>query len=195
MLHCFSLARTFTVRSALPIGAGLGSSAAFSVCLSSALLYLNGHLPLPSPSSPSTISTDAAYLVNSWAFVGEKILHGNPSGVDNSVSSLGSALAFQKSRFPGEGPSMHSLTHFRSIRFLLTDSKIPRDTKTLVANVGKLKAEQPELVGRHLQEIQEIADAAVSVLNGEVKGQTRAQQIAKLEVGHSASLLAQKHQS
>ena len=198
VLPRYSLARTFTVRSALPIGAGLGSSAAFSVCLSSALLYLNGHLALASPpstSSTSTISTDAAYLVNSWAFVGEKILHGNPSGVDNSVSSLGSALAFQKSRFPGEGPSMHSLTHFRSIRFLLTDTKIPRDTKTLVANVGKLKAEQPELVNRHLQEIQEIADAAVSVLNGEVKGQTRAQQIAKLEVGRSASPTGRRRRS
>lgn len=116
-----SVARTFTLRSALPIGAGLGSSAAVSVCLSSALLYLNGHLQLPGQSSTTSssqytnppashlISHDAAHLINSWAFVAETILHGNPSGVDNSVSTLGSALIFQKSRFPGEKPSMKSL--------------------------------------------------------------------------------------
>lgn len=114
------VARTFTIRSALPIGAGLGSSAAVSVCLSSALLYLNGHLPLPGhsnrkhqqhPAPPAShlVSHDAAHLVNSWAFVAETIMHGNPSGVDNSVSTLGSALIFQKSKFPGEKPSMKSL--------------------------------------------------------------------------------------
>lgn len=104
-------ARTFTVRSALPIGAGLGSSAAFSVCLSSALLYLNGHLPLPSAQvvPSSTVSAEHVHLVNAWALVGEKILHGNPSGVDNSVSTLGSALCFTKSKYPGEAPSMKSL--------------------------------------------------------------------------------------
>ena len=109
------LARTFTIRSALPIGAGLGSSAAFSVCLASALLYLNGHRPLPSSSSSSSssagdaITAETTHLVNLWAFVGEKILHGNPSGVDNSVSTLGGALVFQKSKFEGEPPSMRIL--------------------------------------------------------------------------------------
>ena len=28
---------------------------------------------------------------------------------------------------------------FKSVRFLLVDSKVPRDTKSLVAGVGKLK--------------------------------------------------------
>ena len=120
VFHFTSVARTFTLRSALPIGAGLGSSAAVSVCLSSALLYLNGHLHLPGQSSPPSsqypnpptshiVSHDAAHLINSWAFVAETIMHGNPSGVDNSVSTLGSALIFQKSKFPGEKPSMKSL--------------------------------------------------------------------------------------
>lgn len=121
IVSSFRVARTFTIRSALPIGAGLGSSAAVSVCLSSALLYLNGHLSLPglssshassrtpAPPASHTIKDDAAHLVNSWAFVAETILHGNPSGVDNSVSTLGSALIFQKSKFPGEKPSMESL--------------------------------------------------------------------------------------
>jgi hypothetical protein len=37
--------------------------------------------------------------VNQWAFVAEKVLHGNPSGVDNSVSVFGGALAYTRSGF------------------------------------------------------------------------------------------------
>lgn len=157
-------ARTFTVRSTLPIGAGLGSSAAFSVSLASALLYLNGHLSFPAYFS-TPVSSDATSLVNAWAFVGEKIIHGNPSGVDNSVSTLGGALTFQKALVPGESPKMNSLHHFKSIRFLLTDTKVPRDTKTLVAGVSKRKAENPDKIDALLQEVQAICDKAVFALD------------------------------
>lgn len=37
--------------------------------------------------------------VNHWAFVAEKILHGNPSGVDNSVAVYGGALAYTRPGF------------------------------------------------------------------------------------------------
>lgn len=97
----FRPARSFIIRSALPISAGLGSSAAFSVSLASALLYVNSHLPLPS--KEAKIPIESANLVNSWAFIGEKVIHGNPSGVDNTVSTLGGAIAFSKAVKGREG--------------------------------------------------------------------------------------------
>ncbi|KAK4704939.1 cysteine-S-conjugate beta-lyase, partial [Phenoliferia sp. Uapishka_3] len=160
-------AQTFTVRSALPIGAGLGSSAAFSVCVSSALLYTHEHLSLPRlPASTPTlhhgrraVTFEQADVVNAWAFSAEKILHGTPSGVDNTVSAHGGAIGFTKA-VKGRDGGMEGLHGFKSIRFLLTDTKVPRDTKTLVAGVARRKLEDPDLVNPILKSIQAISDEA-----------------------------------
>lgn len=110
----------FTARSTLPIGAGLGSSASYSACAASALLLLHQRIQLPSLPEPSRAphpeSGDIGHIhvshkgrravpkpiaeeVNQWAFISEKILHGNPSGVDNSVAVFGGALAYVRGGF------------------------------------------------------------------------------------------------
>jgi mevalonate kinase len=82
----------FVVRSNLPVGAGLGSSASYSVCVATALLQLNGYL-----SAGKGLDVAAQRdLVNQWAFQAEKVIHGNPSGIDNTVSTLGGAVMFRK---------------------------------------------------------------------------------------------------
>ena len=83
---------TIEVASSLPTGAGLGSSAAYSTCLASSLLQ---HRRLTSvalqvdKSNTATWSDKDVKLINQWAFIGEKVIHGNPSGIDNSVSTYG----------------------------------------------------------------------------------------------------------
>ena len=135
-------AQSFTVRSGLPISAGLGSSAAYSVALSSALLYSHGVLPLPSSSSSSSIDRAHADLVNAHAFLAEKVIHGTPSGIDNTVATLGGAVAFRRAVKGREGRlDVIEPQEGRGIRFLLTDTKVPRDTKTLVAGVARRKLE------------------------------------------------------
>lgn len=89
------------MESELPVGAGLGSSASYCVSLSAALLALAGELNLPQQREISEqqngldrevwvdVNKDKLDLVNKWAFEGERILHGRPSGIDNTVSSYG----------------------------------------------------------------------------------------------------------
>ncbi|KAF8907338.1 cystathionine beta-lyase [Gymnopilus junonius] len=162
----------FTARSTLPVGAGLGSSASYSVCAATASLLVHRRLELPSPPVPSSsdhvhvshqgrraIPPATAEEINKWAFVAEKILHGNPSGVDNSVAVFGGALAYTRPGF-GKKSGMEGIQGFKSLRFLLTNSRVPRDTKKLVAGVGQKKANEPELVNGILHAIQSISDEA-----------------------------------
>lgn len=113
----------FSARSTLPVGAGLGSSASFSSCAASALLLAFQRIsvpPRPAPTSTSTGAGDPGHIhvshqgrralnaelaeeVNRWAFVAEKVLHGNPSGVDNCVSVFGGALAYTRPGFGKKG--------------------------------------------------------------------------------------------
>ncbi|KAJ3756327.1 Cys/Met metabolism PLP-dependent enzyme-domain-containing protein [Lentinula raphanica] len=162
----------FAVRATLPVGAGLGSSASFSTCAATSLLLLSQRITLPS--IPPPISVDHPHLhhhgrhalekhsaeeANRWAFIAEKILHGNPSGVDNSVAVFGGALTYNRPGF-GKPSGMESIQGFGSLRFLLTNSKIPRNTKKLVAGVGLMKQEQPEYVGSILDAIENISAQA-----------------------------------
>jgi mevalonate kinase len=80
------------VSSDLPMGAGLGSSAAFCVSMSGVLLTAAGVVGTRGGSQGEeweVFEKDDLELVNLWAFQGEKIIHGKPSGIDNAVSTFG----------------------------------------------------------------------------------------------------------
>ena len=79
-----------TITSELPLGSGLGSSAAFCVALSAALLALSGSVDVDREHRGwMAYKEDDLVLLNKWAFEGEKIIHGKPSGIDNTVSTYG----------------------------------------------------------------------------------------------------------
>lgn len=95
---------TITINMAtLPVAAGLGSSAALSVAVSAALLdvyFACAGLPAVYDSVRGVVDVGAAAfdggyhpleaqraLINDWAFAGETLFHGSPSGLDNTVAT------------------------------------------------------------------------------------------------------------
>ncbi|XP_025090964.1 mevalonate kinase-like isoform X2 [Pomacea canaliculata] len=174
-VFCSSSKRTlpaFRLRmiSELPVGAGLGSSAAFSVCLAAVLLQWSGQISCKSPqhlpredyrgdtamSGSLGWSRDEQLLINKWAFLGEKIIHGQPSGIDNSISTLGGAISFQNK-------IIETVQKMPKLRILLTNTKVPRSTKLLVAGVRK-RHEKHTLVMEHMLEaIEGIAQQSLRV--------------------------------
>ncbi|CAG8551054.1 9100_t:CDS:2 [Gigaspora rosea] len=80
---------TICVRSNLPIGSGLGSSASYSVCLATGLLLAFGYISSPYENNEKQEIKKMSELINLWAYQAEKVIHGTPSGVDNSVATYG----------------------------------------------------------------------------------------------------------
>ncbi|KAG9315259.1 cystathionine beta-lyase [Chiua virens] len=145
------------------------------------LMLITGRISPPVSSDPGSSSSpqeldrlpkSLADTVNVFAFLSEKILHGNPSGVDNSVAVYGGGLLYTKA-IPSEGKeggmvsiqgyvasaaligremiltmSIHSMLRFTSHRFLLTDTRVPRNTKELVASLRELQSQLSGSAGK-----------------------------------------------
>ncbi|KIM54345.1 hypothetical protein SCLCIDRAFT_31139 [Scleroderma citrinum Foug A] len=191
-------ALTLTARANLPVGAGLGSSASFSVCTATALLLVFGQIHVApqsssippqdsssssaqSPLPPTKLADTLAQSTNRYAFLAEKILHGTPSGVDNSVAVFGGGLQYTKDL--GQGGGMEAIEGFKALRFLLTDTRVPRNTRSLVAGVAARLAEDPDRVRELLQKIRGVVARAKRVLRGE-NGEEGAELTALIDENH-----------
>uniref|UniRef100_A0A8P0P2A2 Mevalonate kinase n=1 Tax=Canis lupus familiaris TaxID=9615 RepID=A0A8P0P2A2_CANLF len=89
-------------------------------------------------------------LINKWAFQGERMIHGNPSGVDNTISTWGGALRYQQGK-------ISSIKRLPALKILLTNTKVPRSTKALVASVRSRLLKFPEIVAPLLTSINAIS--------------------------------------
>lgn len=134
----------YTLRSTIPIAAGLGSSATIAVCLSAALLLQVRALSGPHQDQPSDESEKQIERINRWAFVGEMCIHGNPSGVDNTVSAGGKAVLFQRVDY-NKPPKVKALRDFPELPLLLVNTKQSRSTAVEVGKVATLRKNHPVL--------------------------------------------------
>lgn len=153
----------YTLRSTLPIGAGLGSSASICVCLSAALLLQIRTLAGPHPDQPREEAELQIERINRWAFVGEMCIHGNPSGVDNTVSTGGKAVIFKREDYQ-KPPVVTPLRNFPKLPLLLVNTRQSRSTAVEVAKVGALKKAHPEITGSILDSIDKVTESAHRVI-------------------------------
>jgi mevalonate kinase len=149
----------YTLRSTIPIGAGLGSSATIAVCLSAALLLQIRALSGPHQDQPPEESELQIERINRWAFVGEMCTHGNPSGVDNTVSAGGKAVLFQRKDYT-KPPIVKPLRDFPELPLLLVNTHQSRSTATEVAKVQALKQTHPEITNLILDAIDRVTMSA-----------------------------------
>jgi mevalonate kinase len=84
----------------------------------------------------------------------------------------------------GRPGGLEMLDGFDSVRLLLTNTLVERDTKTLVAGVASLRAEKPEMVDEVMAAVQGISDEARGLLGGQPVERVRL--IERLEVSLQA---------
>jgi mevalonate kinase len=141
-----------TIKSEVPTGAGLGSSAALMVALVSALSeYESLHL--------------GVHEIIEEAMVGERMIHGRPSGIDAAVSGLGGILLYS----PESKPKQIQLTGRR--RVVIVNSGRTRRTKQLIRRVAQFKADSPGLFSGLVDSVSEMGELAVDKLaSGDMEG-------------------------
>ncbi|KAK4540249.1 hypothetical protein LTR36_009654 [Oleoguttula mirabilis] len=164
-----SQACIYALRSAIPVGVGLGSSASVSVCISTALLLQCRALSGPHPDQQSRETEEQLERINRWAFVGELCIHGNPSGVDNTVATNGHAVLFQRRDY-SRPPAVSILRDFPELPLLLVDTCQAKSTAAEVAKVGQLKATHPAVTGHIFDAIDSITRSAHEVVTGDDPG-------------------------
>ena len=153
----------YTLRSTIPIGAGLGSSASISVCLAAAILIQLRTLSGPHPDQECKEAREQLERINRWAFVSEMCIHGNPSGVDNTVATQGKAVVFQRTDYQ-KPPMVKPLWDFPELNLLLVDTKQAKSTLHEVAKVAKLKDTHPKLVASILDAMDKVTSSAAELM-------------------------------
>ncbi|PSS10145.1 Mevalonate kinase [Actinidia chinensis var. chinensis] len=146
------------ITSEFPLGSGLGSSAALCVSLSAALLALSDSVNLDyCHQGWLMFGENELELVNKWAFEGEKIIHGKPSGLDNTVSTYGNMIKFRS----GE---LTRLKSNRPLRMLITNTKVGRNTKALVASVSERTVRHPIAMGAVFKAVDSISNEVATII-------------------------------
>ncbi|KAK9215509.1 hypothetical protein WN944_007514 [Citrus x changshan-huyou] len=149
---------TVVVTSDLPLGAGLGSSAAFCVSLTAALLgSLNSvHLD-KNHQGWLTYGESDLDLLNKWAFEGEKIIHGKPSGLDNTVSTYGNIIKFRSG-------NMTCIKSNMPLKMLITNTKVGRNTRALVAGVSERSMRHPDAMSSVFNAVDSISKELSTII-------------------------------
>ncbi|TKA72432.1 hypothetical protein B0A49_06136 [Cryomyces minteri] len=153
----------YTLRSTIPIGAGLGSSASTSVCISATLLLQSHALAGPHRDQLSEEAEKQLERINRWAFVGELLIHGNPSGVDNTVASGGKAVLFKRTDY-NKPPRVTRLGDFPELPLLLVDTRQAKSTAAEVAKVAHLRTTHPAVAGHILDAIDKVTESAHALI-------------------------------
>lgn len=139
----------FKIKSQLPVGAGIGSSAALSVAISEALLRLSGIEP-------------SLQQISQLALEAEKVFHGRPSGIDTTVAAFGGVIKFKK------GLNPVPIKTGRDFYLIITHVAPGGNTKEMVEKVSFLKEKEPKKINDIFDSINNLViEGENALLNGD----------------------------
>lgn len=150
--------------SEITAGAGLGSSAAYAVCLAAAFhtysMVRNQPDFIRNYNLSASLEEKSYFLstISSWALLSERIMHGNPSGLDNTICTFGNIVKFTKNPQKIEEIDLKS-----TFSVLLVNSGVNRNTLTVVQKVKQLRDNLPEVINSILNAIGFLVEDVVKV--------------------------------
>ena len=101
--------------------------------------------------------------INDAAYEGEKAYHGTPSGIDNTASTYGGLIWFVRNLGAGKN-TMDLLQSPRKMLIVLANTGITASTTEVVADVRRLREENPEKIEKIFGEYRKLVEAARKAL-------------------------------
>jgi len=133
------------IESDIPVSAGLGSSAAGSVALVAAASSALGH----------TLKKEE---ITKLAMVSEKIIHGNPSGIDPAISTHGGVMLFKKDK------SQRPIKLEKPIDFIVYFSGSGQSTSKMIRKFSQAKYSSPSTFKALVDSSSKLVETAASAL-------------------------------
>jgi len=101
--------------------------------------------------------------INEAAYEGEKAYHGTPSGIDNTAATYGGLIWFVRNLGVGKN-TMDLLQSPRKMLIIMANSGITTSTTEVVADVRRLREENPEKIEKIFGEYKKLVEAAKKAL-------------------------------
>lgn len=121
---------TITFQSTIPMASGLGSGAAMAAAVTRALALHMGLEKLATNEQVSVLTYEV-----------EQLLHGTPSGIDNTVVVFQQPVFFKRQQPQNQ---IETLSVGAPVHLLIADTGVPSKTKSVVGDVRRLWQEDPE---------------------------------------------------
>lgn len=137
---------TLDFKSNITIGSGLGSSASFAVCLAATFctflrVRTNATFVRDFNEASKEEQTFFKNTISNWAFCSERIMHGTPSGLDNTISTFGNVVQFTKN------PQKIIDVNLRTkLNIMLVNSGVSRNTLKIVQQVKELRDQHKQII-------------------------------------------------
>jgi mevalonate kinase len=134
------------IDSTIPVASGMGSSASTSVAMIRALSEFIGH-PLENK------------IINLLAFEAEKIHHGTPSGIDNTVITYAKPILFIKNE------EIRIIQNKKPLFFVIADTGIRSSTAKVVAEIMQQHEKDPDFYNASFEKIGSLTQESLKYLS------------------------------